>query len=146
MKKLRQRMAAWTCRRRRLGAVAASTVSEALADVVGVYSSHPSGPLSLLARCPDMEEEDFRALDRDRLALRIPAVQKSVHMIPTDTVDADGATVGRADGPIGPLGERGKADLRDSPATRWPGARDRRRWYADGPTAAPSTPRIRTAR
>ncbi len=87
MEHLDERLRAWSRRRQRLGGAGASTPAEALHDVIGVASSHPSGPLSLLARCPDMDAAGFRSLDRDRLALRLPAMRMSVHMVPIDLAD-----------------------------------------------------------
>jgi hypothetical protein len=71
----------FTWHRQRLGRAAAS-VDEALRDVIAVYSSHPSAPLSLFARTRDFTAEAFRELDRDR-ALRLPG--RSVFLMPKDT-------------------------------------------------------------
>ena len=71
----------FTWQRQRLGRAAAS-LDEALRDVVLVYSSHPSAPLSLFARTRDFTPEAFRELDRER-ALRLPG--RSVFLMPKDT-------------------------------------------------------------
>ena len=52
-----------------------------LADVVGVYSTHPTGPLSLLARCEPFTPEAYRELD----AVRLPAMRGSIHLLPHAT-------------------------------------------------------------
>jgi hypothetical protein len=67
----------FTYARQRLGR-AAPDAATALRDVVGVYSSHPSAPLSLYARA---EAFDFATLD----ALRLPAMRGSIHLLPRDT-------------------------------------------------------------
>lgn len=54
----------------------------ALQQVIAVYSAHPSGPLSLLARCATFSPEAFMELDTTRKALRIPAMRLSVHFVP----------------------------------------------------------------
>ncbi|HEV2813456.1 MAG TPA: crosslink repair DNA glycosylase YcaQ family protein [Solirubrobacteraceae bacterium] len=46
--------------------------------MVGVYSSHPSAPLSLYARAKDF---DFASVD----GLRLPAMRGSIHLLPRDT-------------------------------------------------------------
>jgi hypothetical protein len=58
---------------------------EALRDVVAVYSSHPSGPLTLLARVASLAAPDFRRLDTERLAMRVPAMRRSIFLAPQDT-------------------------------------------------------------
>nr|MDQ6915175.1 winged helix DNA-binding domain-containing protein [Actinomycetota bacterium] len=49
--------------------------------MVGVYSSHPTAPLALHARCPALDAAAFRALD----ALRLPAMRGSIHVLPRET-------------------------------------------------------------
>ena len=67
----------FTYERQRLGR-GAPDAPTALRDVVGVYSSHPSAPLSLRARS---REFDFAAVD----GLRLPAMRGSIHLLPRDT-------------------------------------------------------------
>jgi hypothetical protein len=67
----------FTYHRQRLGR-AAPDAPTALRDVVGVYSSHPSAPLSLYARAAAF---DFKAVD----GLRLPAMRGSIHLLPRDT-------------------------------------------------------------
>jgi hypothetical protein len=70
----------WTYSRQRLGQ-AAPDAATALRDVIGVYSSHPSAPLSLHARFPGLDAAGFAALD----ALRLPAMRSSIHLLPRET-------------------------------------------------------------
>ncbi|MGZ4631191.1 MAG: DNA glycosylase AlkZ-like family protein [Actinomycetes bacterium] len=79
------RLRAWTHHRQRLGASAAVTPGEALRAVVGVYSAHPTAPLALAARARRMSAAAFRALESERLALRIPAMRGSIFLVPRDT-------------------------------------------------------------
>jgi hypothetical protein len=71
----------FTWGRQRLGRAAAS-LDEALRDVIAVYSSHPSAPLSLFARTREFSADAFRELDRER-ALRLPG--RSVFLMPAQT-------------------------------------------------------------
>ena len=71
----------WSYGRQRLGHRAPDPES-ALRDVVGVYSSHPTAPLSLHARVGSFSKQDFEALDTDRLSLRLPAMRGSIHVLP----------------------------------------------------------------
>ena len=52
-----------------------------LRDVVGVYSAHPTAPLSLLARCEPFDPDAYRALR----AVRLPAMRGSIHLLPQET-------------------------------------------------------------
>jgi DNA glycosylase AlkZ-like len=71
---------AFTYERQRLGQ-AAPNAARALADVIAVYSSHPSAPLSLHARTKRMTAAQFRKLD----VLRLPAMRMSIHLLPAKT-------------------------------------------------------------
>jgi hypothetical protein len=71
----------WSYDRQRLGR-RAPDAEAALRAVVGVYSSHPSAPLSLRARARDFDDEAFRHLDAGRGALRLPAMRGSIHLLP----------------------------------------------------------------
>lgn len=66
--------------RQRLGR-AAPDAATALRDVVAVYSSHPSAPLSLHARAASLTADEFRALD----VVRVPAMRGSIHALPPET-------------------------------------------------------------
>jgi Winged helix DNA-binding domain len=71
---------AFTYERQRLGQ-AAPNPARALQDVIAVYSSHPSAPLSLHARTKKMTGVQFRKLD----VLRLPAMRMSIHLLPAKT-------------------------------------------------------------
>jgi hypothetical protein len=75
-----EQLRAFTYERQRLGR-AAPDAARALHDVIGVYSSHPSAPLSLHARAATMDGEAFHRLD----ALRLPAMRQSIHLLPRNT-------------------------------------------------------------
>jgi hypothetical protein len=70
----------FTYARQRLGR-AAPDAATALREVIGVYSSHPSAPLTLHARAAEMDAPAFHALD----ALRLPAMRGSIHLLPRET-------------------------------------------------------------
>ncbi|MGI8847250.1 MAG: DNA glycosylase AlkZ-like family protein [Candidatus Dormibacteria bacterium] len=80
-----QRLRAWTHHRQRLGGNPASGPLEALRSVVAVYGAHPTAPLALAARTAGMTAGDFRALDQERSALRIPGMRGSLFLVPSDT-------------------------------------------------------------
>ncbi len=80
MTDLDERVRWWTYAQQRLGRAAPDAAS-ALRDVVGVYSSHPSAPLSLHARCLHLDAPAFHALD----AVRLPAMRGSIHLLPRAT-------------------------------------------------------------
>lgn len=75
---------AWTYRRQRLDGSAPSAL-DALHAVVAVYSSHPTGPLALLARCAAMTADEYTALEARREVVRIPAMRGSIFLVPRDT-------------------------------------------------------------
>jgi Winged helix DNA-binding domain len=70
----------FTYERQRLGQ-AAPNAARALQDVIAVYSSHPSAPLSLHARARKMTAKQFHDLD----VLRVPAMRMSIHLLPAKT-------------------------------------------------------------
>jgi hypothetical protein len=75
-----EQLRAFTYERQRLGQ-AAPNAARALQDVIAVYSSHPSAPLSLHARATKMTAAQFHKLD----ALRLPAMRMSIHLLPAKT-------------------------------------------------------------
>jgi hypothetical protein len=81
---LEDQLRAWSYRRQRLGR-AAPSAETALRDVIGVYSAHPSAPLSLHARVAGFAPDAFLALEVEPAALRIPAMRASIHLLPRDT-------------------------------------------------------------
>ncbi|MEA2537961.1 MAG: hypothetical protein QOF11_2195, partial [Chloroflexota bacterium] len=81
---LDERVCAWSYRRQRLGR-SAPDLASVLSDVVAVYSTQPTAILALAARVADLSANDFRRLDLDRSAVRLPAMRSSGHLVPTDT-------------------------------------------------------------
>lgn len=75
-----EHLRAWTYERQRLGR-AAPHGAAALQAVIGVYSAHPSAPLSLHARAKTLDAAAFRRLD----AIRLPAMRQSIHLLPRKT-------------------------------------------------------------
>jgi hypothetical protein len=75
-----EQLRAFTYERQRLGR-AAPDAARALKDVIAVYSSHPSAPLSLHARAKTMDAKAFHRLD----VLRVPAMRMSIHLVPRAT-------------------------------------------------------------
>jgi hypothetical protein len=75
-----EQLRAFTYERQRLGR-AAPNAGTALRDVIGVYSSHPTAPLTLFARTEKLDAQRFRRLD----ALRLPAMRQSIHLLPRKT-------------------------------------------------------------
>jgi hypothetical protein len=78
------RLRAWSHRRQRLGRAGADAL-HTLTDVIAVYSSHPTAPLSLAARCAGLDAPAFWALERTRQAVRVPAMRGSIHLVPART-------------------------------------------------------------
>ena len=76
------RLRAWTYERQQLGR-AAPNGAAALKAVVGVYSAHPTAPLSLHVRAANIDAAAFRRVERG--ALRLPAMRQSIHLLPRAT-------------------------------------------------------------
>lgn len=83
---LTSRLRAWTYGRLGLGR-AAETPLGSLRAVIAVYSSHPSAPLSLLARTKDLDGPAFKQLEQSRSAVRIYGMRGSAFFAPTDCAD-----------------------------------------------------------
>jgi hypothetical protein len=75
---------AWSYLRQTLGRVAYEP-AEALRDVVAVYSSHPTAPLSLLSRSKSFGVEHLGQMEQRREVLRIPAMRQSIFLVPAET-------------------------------------------------------------
>ncbi len=69
--------------RQRLGREG-SEAGQVLRDIIGVYSWHPSAPLSLLARVKNFKVNDFYRIDSEKLAYRVPAMRLSNYMLPAN--------------------------------------------------------------
>ena len=81
---LLQRLRAWSYRRQLLDRPAAGP-AEALRGVVAVYSSHPSAPLTLLARSRSFDGDWLGEAERRREVVRLSAMRGSIHLLPADT-------------------------------------------------------------
>lgn len=84
MDKFTQKLSQWSYQRQGLLRPDVSLI-EALTQVIGVYSAHPSGPLSLWARVKHFDPLAFANLDQQQLAVRVPAMRLSNHQIPADS-------------------------------------------------------------
>jgi hypothetical protein len=76
------RLRAWSYRRQGFDGSLADPLT-VLQRIVGVYSTNPSGALSLLARVPDLSAEQALALDKHGAAVRFPNMHGSTHLVPT---------------------------------------------------------------
>jgi len=59
-----------------------NNANEVLEAVIGVYSAHPSGPLSLWTRMENFEEAMLVDLEANRQAFRLPVMRQSVYLLP----------------------------------------------------------------
>jgi Winged helix DNA-binding domain len=78
------KLQAWTYQQQRLGRNA-EDANSALHDVIAVYSSHPTAPLSLLSRSRSFDAATFSAMEQRREVVRIPAMRNSIFLVPTAT-------------------------------------------------------------
>ncbi len=83
MADLEQRLTAWSHGRQRLGRTAPDAGS-VLAELGGVYATQPTAILSLAARLGGFAPDDYRRLDLDRTAVRLPAMRLSSHLVRSD--------------------------------------------------------------
>lgn len=81
------RLRAWSYRRQGFDGSLADPM-DVLQRIVGVYSTNPSGALSLLARIPDLTSEKALELDKHGAAVRFPNMHGSTHLAPTDFAGA----------------------------------------------------------
>ena len=81
MSGLEQRLTAWSHRRQRLGRAGAD-VGTVLAELGGVYATQPTAILSLAARVAGLAADEYRRLDLERAAIRMPAMRLSSHLVP----------------------------------------------------------------
>src|SRR5680860_566788 len=84
---------AWSYRRQHLDR-SASHPLEALKRVLAVHSTHPPALLSLLARTAKLDYDAFEAIEQDKLAVRMPVMRGSVHLLPTEFAAAMVASTG----------------------------------------------------
>jgi hypothetical protein len=76
-----ERLRAWTYRRLCLDE-RAETLESALKAVIAVYATHPTSPLALWARCVAFTPARYRRIDRSGKGLRIPAMRRTVFLVP----------------------------------------------------------------
>ncbi|HEX5872202.1 MAG TPA: crosslink repair DNA glycosylase YcaQ family protein [Longimicrobium sp.] len=86
------RLRAWSCRRQLL-ADPVDDPMDALRGVIAVYSSHPSAPLSLLARSRGFGAEWLGDAEARREVVRLSGPRGSIHLMPADTAPRIFATV-----------------------------------------------------
>lgn len=79
-----ERARRWSHQQQKLGKTADSG-EQALRAVIAVYSSHPTAPLSLFPRVKKLDAGKFRALERERRAVRLGAMRGSIHLMPLET-------------------------------------------------------------
>lgn len=98
------RVRAWTYRRQRLDG-SAPEVGRALRDVTAVYSTQPTAPLALLARCRTMGRADLGTLERDRAVVRLAGMRGTIFLMPRDTAPF---VVGATAVPLGRIERQGR--------------------------------------
>ncbi|CAN5742621.1 winged helix DNA-binding domain-containing protein [soil metagenome] len=76
-------MRTWSFRRQFLLRSAADPLV-ALRRVIAVHNTHPPAPLSLLARTSGLSYDVFEALEQQRLAISLPVMRGSVHLMATE--------------------------------------------------------------
>lgn len=81
---LLERLRAWTYRRQGLGRAGTKPLAM-LRQIVGVYSTHPTAPLALAARCAELQPKEFTEMEQRRQVVRLPAMRQSAFLLPTDT-------------------------------------------------------------
>lgn len=126
----------WSYDRQLLGRRSPDTPS-VLRAVVGVYSSHPTAPLSLRARARDFGREAFRRLDSEKRALRLPAMRGSIHLLPRETAHLAFRAV-----PEPPSGLRQRLKYFGIPEERYPELREAVLAAADEPRTARELGRV----
>ena len=78
-----ERLRAWSYDRQRIGDPA-STVEQALRAVVAVYATHPTAPLALQVRARSFTAARYRSIDRDRKGIRVPAMRRTIFLVPPE--------------------------------------------------------------
>ena len=82
MADLNKKISQWSYHRQCLGKQG-RTLQQVLKDVIGVYSAHPTAPLSLFARSRQFSENEFYQMEKSRFVVRIPAMRQSAYLLPT---------------------------------------------------------------
>lgn len=78
-----RRVRAWTYGRQRL-AGDAPEIATALRDVTAVYSTHPTAPLALLARCRTMDRADLGDQDAAKTTVRLAGMRGTIFLMPRE--------------------------------------------------------------
>src|SRR5438067_7952179 len=81
-----ERLRSWTYRRQGMGRAGREPL-EVLRSIVGVYSTHPTAPLALAARCAGLQPKEFTDMEQRRQVVRLPAMRQSAFLLPTDTAE-----------------------------------------------------------
>ena len=77
------RLSAWSFQRQLLHRPSIGPL-DALRAVIGVYSTHPTAPLALLARSGSLTPTNFIALEQQRQMMRLPGMRGSGFLVPVD--------------------------------------------------------------
>ncbi len=80
---LTERLTSWTYQRQLLGRAGGDAL-DTLHRVVGVYSTHPTAPLAVLARSRQLAASNLHGVEQRREVVRMPAMRQSIFMLPTD--------------------------------------------------------------
>ncbi len=96
------RIRAWTHHRQRLDG-SAPDIEQALRAVTAVYSTQPTAPLALLARCRTMTRAGLGNLDTARAVVRLAGMRGTIFLMPRDLAPA---IVGATAVPIEKQGRR----------------------------------------
>ncbi len=78
-----ERLRAWTWHAQGFARETTSP-GEALANTIAAYSSHPTAPLTLLARAR-FDRAAFETLEAERRAVRLPGPRGSIFLLPAET-------------------------------------------------------------
>ncbi len=89
------RLRAWSHHRQGLGDPAGSP-EDALRAIVGVYATHPTCPLALAARTRSPTGAGYRRIDKEGKGLRIPAMRRTIFLVPREHAGRIFTAVGQA--------------------------------------------------
>src|SRR6266851_5998395 len=78
------RLRAWSYRRQLLDRSGTKPL-ETLRHVVGVYSTHPTAPLALLARSQSLTPAEFLTMEERREVVRVVGMRGSAFLVPTES-------------------------------------------------------------
>lgn len=75
---------AWSYRRQRLDRTGHDLL-QTIDDLVAIYGTQPTAPLTMLARVAGMDAATFARLEDEKQVVRLPAMRGSLHLMPTET-------------------------------------------------------------